>query len=111
MLAGLTFNVETTLSASAIPAWGSAFAAWSGTPILVESEETFAERLERGRGGIVRWSGEVPARVRAAANGAGVPVITDPATGNGFVEGCLLHREQAVSETVHRYGNLRDSER
>lgn len=111
VLAGLTFNVETTLSSSAIPAWGSAFAAGSGTPLLVESEATFAERLERSRGGIVRWSGEVPALVRATANGAGVPVITDPATGNGLAEGCLLHREQAVSETVHRYGNLRDSER
>ncbi|MDH3300243.1 MAG: bifunctional proline dehydrogenase/L-glutamate gamma-semialdehyde dehydrogenase [Acidimicrobiia bacterium] len=44
--------------------------------------------------------------LRNAANAAGIHVADDPITANGRVE--LLHylREQAVSRTLHRYGNL-----
>jgi RHH-type proline utilization regulon transcriptional repressor/proline dehydrogenase/delta 1-pyrroline-5-carboxylate dehydrogenase len=66
----------------------------------------FARRL----GGLgvsrIRVIGPVDAELRLAANAAGVHLANDPVTANGRVE--LLHylREQAVSRTLHRYGNL-----
>ncbi len=54
----------------------------------------------------VRVLGSVPAAFRAAATAAGVHLAEDPVTSNGRIE--LLHylREQAISRTLHRYGNL-----
>ena len=44
--------------------------------------------------------------LRVAANDAGVHLADDPVTAEGRIE--LLHyvREQAVSRTTHRYGNV-----
>ena len=72
-----------------------------------ESQEAFAERLASFGVERVRVVGERPiAEVRVAANVAGIHLETAPVTGVGRVE--LLHfvREQAVSRTLHRFGNL-----
>ena len=54
----------------------------------------------------VRVVGAVPAGLRSAANASSVHLADDPVTTDGRIE--LLHylREQAVSRTLHRYGNL-----
>ena len=54
----------------------------------------------------VRVIGSVPGDLRVATNAAGVHLADDPVTTNGRIE--LLHylREQAISRTLHRYGNL-----
>ncbi|MFA9566017.1 MAG: hypothetical protein ACERLM_15145, partial [Acidimicrobiales bacterium] len=71
-----------------------------------ESDEEFAARI--GRLGVerIRVLGDVDDLVRRAANTAGVHLATDPVTPSGRLE--LLHylREQAVSRTLHRFGNL-----
>ena len=71
-----------------------------------ESDVEFAARI--GRLGVerIRVLGDVDDRIRRAANAAGVHLATDPVTPSGRVE--LLHylREQAVSRTLHRFGNL-----
>ena len=50
--------------------------------------------------------GDVDDEIRRAANAAGVHLAADPVTNSGRIE--LLHylREQAVSRTLHRFGNL-----
>ena len=44
--------------------------------------------------------------VRAAAHAAGVAVLDAPVLGAGRLELRAYLREQAVSRTVHRYGNV-----
>lgn len=54
----------------------------------------------------VRVLGAVQPLVRDAALGAGVHIADDPVTAEGRIE--LLHylREQAISTTLHRHGNV-----
>jgi RHH-type proline utilization regulon transcriptional repressor/proline dehydrogenase/delta 1-pyrroline-5-carboxylate dehydrogenase len=54
----------------------------------------------------MRVSGSLCEAVRRAANAAGVAVIDAPPLANGRLELRYYLREQAVSQTVHRYGNL-----
>ncbi len=71
-----------------------------------EDLDDFASRL--GRLGVERMRVIGPAGdgLREAARAAGVHVADDPVTGSGRIE--MLHylREQAISRTMHRYGNL-----
>ncbi len=71
-----------------------------------ESAEQFADRLNDLGVERVRLLGNVHQAIRDRANDLGVHVAADPVTVEGRIE--LLHylREQAVSETTHRYGNL-----
>jgi RHH-type transcriptional regulator, proline utilization regulon repressor / proline dehydrogenase / delta 1-pyrroline-5-carboxylate dehydrogenase len=75
--------------------------------VVVEAEAGFVERLtcpvdaER-----VRTLGPLSTAARAAANAAGVAVIDAPVLANGRLELRWYLREQTVSRTVHRYGNL-----
>ena len=71
-----------------------------------ESAAEFAARL----GGLdvqrVRVLGPVGAALRTAGRAAEIHQATDPVTSVGRIE--LLHylREQTLSRTMHRYGNL-----
>ncbi|HEX2038496.1 MAG TPA: bifunctional proline dehydrogenase/L-glutamate gamma-semialdehyde dehydrogenase [Acidimicrobiales bacterium] len=85
----------------------------AGTPVVVsrradEDDEAVAERLRAGACAVdrVRVLGTVDPVVRLAAADAGVVVDDSPVVRHGRIE--LLHwvREQAVSETRHRHGNL-----
>ena len=71
-----------------------------------ETSAAFASRL--GSLGVdrVRVLGACSRELRIAANDAGVHIADDPVTAEGRVE--LLHylREQAISRTTHRYGNI-----
>ncbi|MDE0495567.1 MAG: aldehyde dehydrogenase family protein, partial [Acidimicrobiaceae bacterium] len=71
-----------------------------------ETGEQFATRL--GSLGVdrVRVLGTCRDDLRVAANEVGVHLADDPVTAEGRVE--LLHylREQAISRTTHRYGNV-----
>ena len=79
---------------------------------LVEShapEETgadFARRLGSLDVQRVRVVGTCSPELREAANEAGVHVADDPVTAEGRIE--LLHylREQSITHTTHRYGNV-----
>ena len=73
------------------------------------SEETgaeFASRLASLNVERIRVVGTCGPEIRSAANEAGVHVADEPVTAEGRVE--LLHylREQAISRTTHRYGNV-----
>ncbi len=83
----------------------------AGVPLEIshhgrETVEAFSARL----GGLgvtrVRVLGEIADELRRAANAAGVHLADDPVTTDGRIE--LLHylREQSVSRTLHRYGNV-----
>lgn len=75
----------------------------------VSDATTFAARLDAvsdPMGVRVRMIGEVPQElVEAAARHINVTLITEPVTVSGRVEQRYYVREQAVSMTMHRFGN------
>ncbi len=73
---------------------------------LLECSSQFSARLAGLDVERVRVVGTCPQNVRAAAHDAGVHIADEPVTAEGRVE--LLHflREQTVSHTTHRYGNI-----
>jgi RHH-type proline utilization regulon transcriptional repressor/proline dehydrogenase/delta 1-pyrroline-5-carboxylate dehydrogenase len=76
--------------------------------IVVESDEALATRLPTLAVDRVRVPGKVPDALRAAAHDAELYLDDAPLVTHPRIE--LLHylREQAVSRTLHRYGNLPD---
>ena len=44
--------------------------------------------------------------LRKAANRAGIHLADGPVTANGRVELLHYHKEQTISRTLHRFGNL-----
>ena len=71
-----------------------------------ETAADFAARLEALNVERVRVVGTCSHQIRAASNEAGLHIAADPVTAEGRIE--LLHylREQTVTRTLHRYGNL-----
>ena len=71
-----------------------------------EASGAFADRLDTLNVQRIRVVGTCSRDLQAAANQAGVHVADDPVTADGRIE--LLHylREQTVTRTLHRYGNL-----
>ena len=71
-----------------------------------ETAATFAARLDALAIQRVRVVGTCSHELRAAGNEAGVHIADDPVTAEGRIE--LLHylREQTVTRTTHRYGNV-----
>ncbi len=71
-----------------------------------EDEASFAGRIGRLGAPRVRVLGPVSAELRRAAVAAGVHLADDPVTRSGRLELAHFLREQSVSETRHRFGNL-----
>ncbi|HUK62957.1 MAG TPA: bifunctional proline dehydrogenase/L-glutamate gamma-semialdehyde dehydrogenase, partial [Dongiaceae bacterium] len=94
-----------SLSSDARPwAW---LADLPGVELVVEAEAGFAERLaHRGDAERVRAWERISTAARAAANAAGVTVIDVPVLATGRLELRWYLREQTVSRTLHRYGNV-----
>jgi RHH-type proline utilization regulon transcriptional repressor/proline dehydrogenase/delta 1-pyrroline-5-carboxylate dehydrogenase len=75
--------------------------------VVYEDEEHLAGRLD-GTGGYERLRALTPISLdlQRVANDAHVAVIDAPVLANGRLELRWYLREQAISQTVHRYGNL-----
>ena len=83
-----------------------------GTPVSVssaaeESQSAFAARVGRLGAERVRMVGEEPQEeLRRACREANVHLIEAPVTPSGRVELAYYLKEQTVSRTLHRFGNL-----
>jgi RHH-type proline utilization regulon transcriptional repressor/proline dehydrogenase/delta 1-pyrroline-5-carboxylate dehydrogenase len=71
-----------------------------------ESDAEFIARLAEFRWGRIRFVGEVPQAIRLAAGIHQVHLIDEPVTASGRLELRLYLREQAISQTLHRFGNV-----
>ncbi|HRF01272.1 MAG TPA: proline dehydrogenase family protein [Pirellulaceae bacterium] len=92
--------------------WRAALAEWAGITVTVESDAALAERLSGRRDGTLRLLGDAEPETLAAARRANLSVLDGPAYANGRLELTRYLREQAISRTMHRYGNLQsDPER
>ena len=72
----------------------------------VEGDDAFAASLDGMRFGRVRHVGRAPTSLRVAAALAEVDVIDEPVVTSGRLEMRWYLREQAISRTLHRFGNL-----
>jgi RHH-type proline utilization regulon transcriptional repressor/proline dehydrogenase/delta 1-pyrroline-5-carboxylate dehydrogenase len=80
----------------------------SGRDVRTETDGEFAARLATPSGpdGVVRHLGPVPSDVRRAAADRHLTVIDRAAVAGGRLELRWCFREQAISESTHRYGNV-----
>ena len=69
-------------------------------------DRSFAASLPGHRFGRIRYVGEVGIEVRRAAIAAEVDLIDAPVTASGRLELRWFLREQTISRTLHRFGNL-----
>jgi RHH-type proline utilization regulon transcriptional repressor/proline dehydrogenase/delta 1-pyrroline-5-carboxylate dehydrogenase len=83
------------------------FLAGIGVTPVIEDDAAFAKRLLAHK---FPWQGlRAPGAspsLKAAAIEAGLRLVDAPVTANGRIELLWLLREQSVSETLHRYGNV-----
>jgi hypothetical protein len=73
---------------------------------VVEDDATLAAGLGTLRFGRVRHVGRAPLDLRAAAVEAEVDVVDEPVVTSGRLEMRWYLQEQAISRTLHRFGNL-----
>ncbi|HUF33174.1 MAG TPA: bifunctional proline dehydrogenase/L-glutamate gamma-semialdehyde dehydrogenase [Acidimicrobiales bacterium] len=78
----------------------------SGVDAVVEDDDVLAARLVHTGAERLRYLGEPPTSVLAAAHRAGITVDRQPVVGHGRVELFRWVREQAVALTAHRYGTV-----
>jgi RHH-type proline utilization regulon transcriptional repressor/proline dehydrogenase/delta 1-pyrroline-5-carboxylate dehydrogenase len=72
--------------------------------VRAETEEALAQHI--GDYERLRHLGEPSEALLRAAHAAHVPLLRDPVTRNGRLELRYYLREQAMTETLHRYGNI-----
>jgi RHH-type proline utilization regulon transcriptional repressor/proline dehydrogenase/delta 1-pyrroline-5-carboxylate dehydrogenase len=82
-------------------------------PLAVESAESFARSLTQqagtfdgAEGARLRLLGQAELEVVIAAAAAGMTVLDEPICSHGRIEVVRWLREQAVSRSLHRYGNV-----
>ena len=98
LAAARAVGVEATVSASE-PHTGIG-------PVIVESDTALAARLASARPDKVRFLGAVEPALRLAAHDAGVWVDDTAVVAHPRLELLRWVREQALSETRHRHGNI-----
>ncbi len=86
--------------------WGDLLTTIAGVEITIESEDQLVSRLKGLRGGTMRIKGDFDERKYAPQEIGNIPLLESPVLANGRIELLNYLKEQAVSETVHRYGNI-----
>lgn len=99
----------TPLEVSAAPAAHLSWLHELGLPVVEEDESALMARLANGSTDRLRLLASPSISLRQAANRALVHVVDAPVVANGRLELRHYLREQAISQTVHRYGNLMGS--
>jgi RHH-type transcriptional regulator, proline utilization regulon repressor / proline dehydrogenase / delta 1-pyrroline-5-carboxylate dehydrogenase len=108
VLAALTCGAPLTVSLSTDRDDWDWLADLHTVQVMVEDELSLITRLNAGD--VVydrlRAPGPLSTALRRALNVAGISVIDTPVLANGRLELRYYLREQALSQTVHRYGNV-----
>ena len=90
----------------AAPAWWSRLSGEIGLEIRQESHAEFCKRLGTLRDGTVRVLDPRVGEVFAPAEIGNIHVFSGVPLANGRLELLSYLREQSVSQTIHRYGNI-----
>jgi RHH-type proline utilization regulon transcriptional repressor/proline dehydrogenase/delta 1-pyrroline-5-carboxylate dehydrogenase len=108
VLAALTCEAPLTVSLSPDRDDCDWLADLSTVQVMVEDEASLIARLNAGDAVYdrLRALGPLSTALRRALNTAGISVVDVPVLANGRLELRYYLREQALSQTVHRYGNV-----
>src|SRR5437016_13165371 len=108
VLAALTCEAPLTVSLSPDRDAWDWLADLRAVQVMVEDEASLIARLNVGAAVYYRLRalGPLSTALRRALNAAGISVIDAPVLANGRLELRYYLREQALSQTVHRYGNV-----
>ena len=106
MLAAASCQVSLTISVSPEAPILPALVAIKTDDLFPENEDVFSQRLSESDAERLRVLSPTSQRIHEAANAAHVPIISEPVLANGRLELRLYLREQTVSQTTHRYGNI-----
>jgi RHH-type proline utilization regulon transcriptional repressor/proline dehydrogenase/delta 1-pyrroline-5-carboxylate dehydrogenase len=106
VLAGRTCHVPVQLTVSEALAGLKELDQVEGLRVFVENEAQFVERIHTSYNDRVRLFSAPSTAVRQAAIERHVALIDEPMVSNGRLELRYYLREQAISETTHRYGNI-----
>lgn len=101
-----TVRVLAAATVCGTPALVSSAVGVPGVDAVIESDHAFRASLPALDGVRVRHIGPAPADLQAAAWSAGVDLIDGPVMRSGRLEMLAHLREQAVSRTRHRFGNV-----
>ncbi|MFK7770086.1 MAG: proline dehydrogenase family protein [Mariniblastus sp.] len=84
----------------------SRFAKATSCELVVETDDELVERLSWMKGGTMRIFGEYNEFQFAPSKIGNIPILPPTAYANGRIELLNYLKEQSISETVHRYGNI-----
>ena len=105
-LACLTVGTDLEISCPAKPDWLDRFCAITGFEAESEIDRQLAERLAMRTGGTLRIVGDYDVREFAPSVIGNIPILGSRVFANGRIELLNHLKEQSVTETVHRYGNI-----
>jgi RHH-type proline utilization regulon transcriptional repressor/proline dehydrogenase/delta 1-pyrroline-5-carboxylate dehydrogenase len=74
--------------------------------IVVETDQSLVASLAKLRGGSMRICGTFDAEIYRPAAIGNIPIFNPAVLSNGRLELLKYLREQSVTETIHRYGNI-----
>jgi RHH-type proline utilization regulon transcriptional repressor/proline dehydrogenase/delta 1-pyrroline-5-carboxylate dehydrogenase len=86
----------------------SRFAKATGASLSIESDDELVSRLKGLKGGTLRIFGDYDEFKFSPTEIGNIPIIQPSALANGRIELLNYLKEQSISETVHRYGNIFD---
>lgn len=81
-------------------------AAIFGATMTIETNEQLAQRLSEIKGGTLRILGDYAPATFAPTVIGNVPIVSSNVFANGRLELLNYLKEQSVSQTMHRYGNI-----
>ncbi|MCB0165662.1 MAG: aldehyde dehydrogenase family protein, partial [Anaerolineae bacterium] len=100
---GTPLTISLPLTATQWTWWGSA----NDIHVILEDEAAFIQRIQQAKVDTrLRSPQSVSADIRRAANEVNMAVIEELVLSNGRLELRYYLREQAISYTYHRYGNI-----
>lgn len=94
------------ISIPAAADWAQRLADLDFVEVAIESDEQLAQRLAELRDGTLRILGPYDDVTFAPAVIGNIPIVDPTPLANGRIELLKYLREQSVSQTVHRYGNI-----
>jgi RHH-type proline utilization regulon transcriptional repressor/proline dehydrogenase/delta 1-pyrroline-5-carboxylate dehydrogenase len=105
-LACQTVGTQLLLSAGQLDHELVRFAKSVGAKLVVETKEELVERLQGMKGGTLRFFGACERSQFSPSAIGNLPILNSVSLANGRIELLNYLKEQSISETVHRYGNL-----
>ena len=105
-LACKTVGTQLLLSSAELDQKLVKFAKSVGAKLVVETNEELVERLRGMKGGTLRFFGNCDRMQFSPASIGNLPILSSSCLANGRIELLNYLKEQSISETVHRYGNL-----